>query len=125
MENSNDDETPVVRTPVVDSVLTFCVSVLFNSSSHKIVELMSTHFCLDEIKQSKTVLCDVLNEHYHDRRTTDTRTDKYAHSQDVMNILQNIDKEDMPYFVIDAINFIKYHNRIRRNKFECNQQNSY
>ena len=60
----------------MNSILTFCVSILFNSTQKKIIELISTHFCVDEIKQTKTVLCDLVNEEFQERRSTDLRTDK-------------------------------------------------
>ena len=72
----------------MNSILTFCVSILFNSTQKKIIELISTRFCVDEIKQAKTVLCDLVNEEFQERRSTDLRTDKYAHSQDMVNILK-------------------------------------
>ena len=65
--------------------------------------MISTHFCVDEIKQDKTVLCDLVNEEFQERCSTDLRTDKFAHSQDVVNILkEKIDKKRMPDFVIDS-----------------------
>ena len=93
--------------PIVNSILTFCVSILLNSTQKKIIELISTHFCVDEIKQAKTVLCDLVNEEFQERRSTDLRTDKYAHSQDMVNILKKIDKKCMPYFVIDSYGLVK------------------
>ena len=88
-------------------ILTVCVSRLFNSTQKKIIELISTHFCVDEIKQVKTVLCDLVNEEFQERRSTDLRTDKYAHSKDMVNILKNIDKKCMPNFVIDSYGLVK------------------
>ena len=44
----------------------------------------------------KTVLCDLVNEGFQERRSTDLRTDKYAHSQDMVNILKKINKKCMP-----------------------------
>ena len=93
------------NTPIVNSILTFCVSILFNSIQEKIIELMATHFCVDEIKQAKTVLCDLVNEEFQERRSTDLRTDKYAHLQDMVN--KKIDKKCMPYFVIDSYGLVK------------------
>ena len=83
------------------------VSILFNSTQKEIIELISTHFCVDDIKQAKTVLCDLVNDKFQERRSTDLRTDKYAHSQDMVNILKKIDKKCMPYFVIDSYGLVK------------------
>ena len=72
-----------------------------------IIELISTHFCVDKIKQAKTVLCDLVNEEFQEHRSTDLGTDKYAHSQDMGNIVMKIDKKCKPYVVIDRYGLVK------------------
>ena len=74
-ENPSEGDDSSKPIPIVNSILTFCVSVLFNSTQKNIIELISTHFCVDEIKQAKTVLYELMNEPYQERRSTDLRTD--------------------------------------------------
>ena len=107
VDNISEGGNRSENTPIVNSILTFCVSILFHSTQKKI-KLISTNFCVDEIKQAKTVLCNLVNEEFQDCHSTDLRTDKYANSQGVVNILKKkIDNKCMPYFVIHSYGLVK------------------
>ena len=66
-----------------------------------------SEFGIDEIKQSKHILCDVLKKPYQNRNSSNLRSEKAAHTADICDILSTLDNDNMPLFVMDSVSFAR------------------
>ena len=85
--NNNGDQN-INRGPIVSALLTFAVAIYRNASQ----------FGMDEIKQSKHILCDVSKVPYQNRNSSNLRSEKAAHTADICDILNTLDNDNMPLF---------------------------
>ena len=104
-ENDEGETTP--KQLIMNPLLTFTISVLFNGAAKNVIELISTHYGIDEIKEAKTLLCNTVHKQYDKHRSTIARSEKYAHTEDIVHILQELDKDELPCFVIDSMGLTK------------------
>ena len=102
----NEGET-TPKQLIMNPLLTFTISVLFNGAAKNVIELISTHYGIDEIKEAKTLLCNTVHKQYDKHRSTIARSEKYAHTEDIVHILQELDKDELPCFVIDSMGLTK------------------
>ena len=105
LENGEGDVTP--KQLIMNPLLTFSISVLFNGAAKNVIELISAHYGFDEIKEAKTLLCKAVHKQYDKHRSTIARSEKYAHTEDIVHILQELDKDELPCFVIDSMGLTK------------------
>ena len=65
------------------------------------IQLLLSKFGIDEIKQSKHILCDVSKVQYQNRNSSNLRSEKAAHTADIL------DNDNMPLFVMDSVSFAR------------------
>ena len=101
--DGNDDTD--VKIPIVSALLTFTVAIYRNSTHDRIVQLLTSQFDIDEMKNAKKILCETVDKEYRKRKNTDMRSEKMAHALDICEIIRSIDDTNMPMFVMDSISF--------------------
>ena len=101
--DGNDDTD--VKIPIVSALLTFTVAIYRNSTHDRIIQLLTSQFDIDEIKNAKKILCETVDKEYRKRKNTDMRSEKMAHALDICEIIRYIDDTNMPMFVMDSISF--------------------
>ena len=74
--------------------LTFIMCYISNSTGNKLAELVAKHYCGNEIKNAKTVLCNAFSKPFQKRNSTDVRPGKLAHVHDVIELRRQMDKQD-------------------------------
>ena len=105
--NNNNGDQNIDRGPIVSALLTFAVAIYRNASHDRIIQLLMSEFGIDEIKQSKHILCDVSKKPYHNRNSSNLRSEKAAHTADICDILSTLDNDNMPLFVMDSVSFAR------------------
>ena len=93
------------KIPIVSALLTFTVATYRNSTHDRIVQLLTSQFDIDEIKNAKKILCETVQKEYKNRKNTGMRSDKTAHAIEICDIIRSIDDANMPMFVMDSISF--------------------
>ena len=101
--DGNDDAD--VKIPIVSALLTFTVAIYRNSTHDRIIQLLTSQFDMDEIKNAKKILCETVQKEYSKRKNTDMRSEKMAHALDICKIIRSIDDTNMPMFVMDSLSF--------------------
>ena len=71
--NNNNGDQNIDRGPIVSALLTFDVSIY--ASHDRIIQLLMSEFGIDEIKQSKHILCGVSNVPYQNRNPSNLRSE--------------------------------------------------
>ena len=94
----NNGDQNMDRGPIVSALLTFAVAIYRNASHERIIQLLMSEFSMDEIKQSKNILCDVSEVPYQNRNSSNLRPEKAAHTADICEILSTLDNDNMPFF---------------------------
>ena len=103
----NNGDQNMDRGPIVSALLTFAVAIYRNASHDRIIQLLMSEFSIEEIMQSKHILCDVSKVPYQNRNSSNLRTEKTAHTADICNILRTLDNDNMPFFVMDRVSFAR------------------
>ena len=94
--------------PIVNGLLTYLISMMNNSTDPKLVEVTGRYFDLGQVKDSKSLLCDVAHVPFKKRQDIESRTEKVAHIRDIVDIIRKLDRDStMPLFVVDAIGLAK------------------
>ena len=93
------------KIPIVRALLTFTAAIYRNSTHDRIVQLLTSQFDIDEIKNAKKILCETVQKEYKNRKKTDMRSEKTAHAIEICDIIRSIDDANMPMFVMDSISF--------------------
>ena len=93
------------KIPIVSALLIFTVAIYRNSTHDRIVQLLTSQFDIDEIKNAKKILCETVQKEYKNRKNTGMRSDKTAHAIEICDIIRSIDDANMPMFVMDSISF--------------------
>ena len=56
------------KIPIVSALLTFTVAIYRNSTHDRIVQLLTSQFDIDEIKNAKKILCETVQKEYKNRK---------------------------------------------------------
>ena len=73
--NNNNGDQNIDRGPIVSALLTFAIAIYRNTSHDRIIQLLMSEFGIDEIKQSKHILCDVSKVPYQNRNSSNWRSE--------------------------------------------------
>ena len=72
------------------------------------MEVTGRYFDLGQVKDSKSLRCDVAHVPFKKRQDRESRTEKVAHIRDIVDIIRKLDRDStMPLFVVDAIGLAK------------------
>ena len=100
--NNSDDENECPT--IVNGMLTFVMSIMRNSTNPKMVEIMGRYFDHQQVKDAKSLLCDISKTPYRKRQDIENRIEKMAHIGDIVDILRELDRANrVPFFVVDSI----------------------
>ena len=111
--DDNDDDhaavhsvnMPDARVPIFNTLLTFCVSCMTNSSHARVIQLVAMSFDVTEIIDGKRLLCEHSNNilTYKGRNDSILRSEKFAHVEDILDCLKKLDEGSaLPLFVTDG-----------------------
>ena len=89
---------------IVNGLLTFVISIMHNSTDPKLVDVIGRYFDLEQVKDSKSLLCDAASLSFKRRHDSESRSEKMAHIRDIVDMLRKLDRDDkIPLFVVDAV----------------------
>ena len=89
---------------IVNASLTFVMSIIKNSTDLKLVDLMGRCFDLQQVTNTKSILCDAAKLQFKRRQDSENRVEKMAHIRDIADILRKLDRKNaVPFFVVDNV----------------------
>ena len=101
--NNNDNDENECPT-IVNGMLTFVMSIMRNSMNPKMVEIMGRYFDHQQVKDAKSLLCDISKTPFRKRQDSENIIEKMAHIGDIVDILRELDRSNrVPFFVVDSI----------------------
>ena len=70
----------------------------------KLVDVIGRYFDLEQVKDSKSLVCDTASLPFKRRQDSETRSEKMAHIRDIIDMLRKLGRDDkIPLFVVDAV----------------------
>ena len=105
-------DMPDARVPIFNTLLTFCVGCMTNSSHARVIQVVVMSFDVTENIDGKRLLCEhsnnILTYMYEGRNDSILRSEKFAHVEDILDGLKKMDEGSaLPLFVTDGKGFAR------------------
>ena len=106
MSDDDNDAQQMCTTcqQIVNGLITFVFSIMHNSTDPTLVDVIGCYFDLEQVKDSKSLLCDAASLSFMRVQDSESRSEKMAHIRDIVDMLRKLDRDDkIPLFVVDAV----------------------